>query len=475
MAYPLPLESLLVPFERRTLHPWMGRGVRPIPTPELVYPALLGHTRAPRLAYLHVPFCANHCLFCGFYRNKSNEAAMTEYVDRLIDEIAQDGARAGMQSAPVEAVFFGGGTPSALSAQDLNRILKALRQHLLLAADCEITIEGRVAGFDDEKIDACLEGGANRFSIGIQTFDTKLRRRMGRKASREEAIAFLGGLVARDRAAVVCDLIYGLPGQTDELWRDDVSLCEEIGLDGVDLYCLTLHSGSPLALSIDKGALPPAADHETALRRYREGGEILDAAGWSRISQAHWRRTEREGNRYNNATKAGTDCLAFGAGAGGMLAGHRFMQDGDAANYQTRVAAGEKPLSGMLAPTPHHRVCGMVMEGLEAGVLDLQRLDRMVAEPGFVAALEPLLDYWTTQDLVRREQDSLHLTVTGRYWYNNIAAQLFMLIGTYIDGPQAAAPAGGHPDGHPAGIPRPVHPASKPQQGHPHEQRSHSA
>ncbi|THF67574.1 heme anaerobic degradation radical SAM methyltransferase ChuW/HutW [Pseudothauera nasutitermitis] len=465
----MPLAELMAPFERRILHPWMNRNVRPISDPGQVYPALL-HTTAPRLAYLHVPFCANHCLFCGFYRNKSNEEAMTDYTDRLIDEIVQDGARAGMQGAPVEAVFFGGGTPSALSAQDLNRILRALREHLPLTPDCEITIEGRVAGFDDERIDACIEGGANRFSIGIQTFDTALRRRMGRKASQEEAVDFLSRLVARQRAVIVCDLIYGLPAQTDEIWRRDVALCEEIGLDGVDLYCLTLHAGSPLALSIDKGALPQAGDHELAQRRYREGGEILEAAGWTRISQAHWRRSAREGNRYNNATKTGADCLAFGAGAGGILAGYRFLLESDTEAYQARVAAGEKPLGGMLAPTPHHRVCGMVMEGLEEGSLDLRRLEQMVA-PGFVAALEPLFSYWAAQGLVSRERGSLNLSVSGRYWYNNIAAQLFMLIGTYLDGPPPAAAA--HPGGHPTGIPRPLPFSSKPQ-GHPHE-RSHHA
>lgn len=468
MAHPLSLADLMVPFERRILHPWMSRNAHPIAEPGQAYAALL-HASTPRLAYLHVPFCANHCLFCGFYRNKSNEEAMADYTDRLIDEIALDGARAGMQGAPVEAVFFGGGTPSALSARDLNRILKALREHLPLAPDCEITVEGRVAGFDDERVDACIEGGANRFSIGIQTFDTALRRRMGRKASKAEAVDFLAGLVARQRAVIVCDLIYGLPAQTDDIWRRDVALCEEIGLDGVDLYCLALHAGSPLALSIDKGALPQAADHEAAQRRYREGGETLDAAGWTRISQAHWRRSERERNRYNDATKRGADCLAFGAGAGGMLAGHRFMQEGDAETYQARVAAGEKPLGAMLAPAPHHRACGKVMESLEDGTLDLRGLEGVV-EAGFAAALEPLFAYWAGQGLVSRGQDSLCLTVSGRYWYNNIAAQLFMLIGAYIDGPRAAAAA--QPGSHPAGVPRPFSFPSKPQ-GHPHEQRRH--
>ena len=109
MPYPLSFDELLSqqgaqPFARRVLHPWMHLGVTPIPEPERVYPALLARTSAPRLAYLHIPFCSNHCLFCGFYRNKSNEAAMSRYVDALIAEIEQDASREGMTGRPVEAV-----------------------------------------------------------------------------------------------------------------------------------------------------------------------------------------------------------------------------------------------------------------------------------------------------------------------------------------------------------------------------------
>jgi anaerobilin synthase len=466
MAYPLPVASLLAPFGQRILHPWMSRSTRVIAAAESVYPALLSHSRAPRLAYLHIPFCANHCLFCGFYRNKSDASAMRTYVDGLIEEIAQDGQREGSRNTPIHAVFFGGGTPSALSAEDLSRLLSALHAHLPLAPDCEITIEGRVTGFDEEKIDACLEGGANRFSIGIQSFDTALRRRMGRKATREEATKFLRTLVERERAAVVCDLIYGLPLQSDEIWRSDVALCNEIGLDGVDLYCLNVHAGSPLARSIDKGALPPPADHATAARRYQEGGEILDAAGWQRLSQAHWQRTPRERNRYNTATKAGADCLALGAGAGGMLAGHRFMQDSDTNNYLSCIGSGQKAIRAMLAPPPHYHACSTVMAALEDGSLDLAELDQIV-EAGFASALVPLIEYWCAQGLSLHHQGQLTLTALGRYWHNNIAAQLFTLIGHYLDGPPASSsewPAGGHP----AGIARPLSSTSKPK-AHPHE------
>lgn len=476
MPYPLSFDGLLSsqpeqPFARRVLHPWMHLGMTPIPGPERVYPALLAATSAPRLAYLHVPFCTNHCLFCGFYRNKANELAMSRYVDVLIAEIEQEGARNGVAGRPVEAVFFGGGTPTALSATDLQRLLQALRCNLPLTEDCEITVEGRVTGFDAEKVAACVEAGANRFSIGIQSFDTRLRQRMGRKASQEEAIEFMASLVARNDAAIVCDLIYGLPGQTDEVWRRDVALCNEIGLDGVDLYCLSLHAGSPLALSIEKGALPPAATDAQAEARYREGGAILEAAGWQRLSQAHWGRSGRERNRYNNATKAGADCLAFGAGAGGMLAGHRFMLDGAVDAFQAKVEASDKAIAALLAPAPHQRACSAVMRGLEEGCLALDSLENHVAG-GFVSALAPLLQHWMALGLVEVTDKALVLTVHGRYWHNNIAAILFAQISQYLDGPQAAAAVRPPHSGHPAGIPMRVgHPASASSKpGHPHEQ-----
>jgi oxygen-independent coproporphyrinogen-3 oxidase len=357
MAYPLDFsrhflslrESAGQPFVRRVLHPWMDRRPVPLADPAARYAALLAGSTEPRLAYVHIPFCANHCLFCGFYRNKSDDAAMGIYVDHVIREIAQDAARPGVADRPIAAVFLGGGTPSALSAEDLHRLLSALHDNLPLAPDCEITVEGRVAGFDDERVDACLAAGANRFSLGIQSFDTSLRRRMGRKASESEATAFLAGLVARERAAIVCDLIYGLPGQTDAVWNRDVSLCDDIGLDGVDLYCLTLQPDSPLALSIAKGSLPPSASDDVAEHRYRLGDATLAARGWTRLSQAHWGRTAKERNIYNRATKR----ASTQAKSRSWQCSRRPRTMPPAASSWTPSSVARSPLRrSMLAPNP---------------------------------------------------------------------------------------------------------------------------
>lgn len=417
-------------FEKRNLFPWIKGRTRPSPNPGAVYARLRrGRRRSKRVAYIHVPFCANHCLFCGFYRNRSADEALRDYATHVAQDIAMDAADA----EPVHAVYFGGGTPSALAAADLHRLVSTVRDRLPLAPDCEITVEGRIAGFDDEKVDACLDAGANRISIGVQTFDTELRRRLGRRADRASAIAFLHRLRERDRAAVVCDLIFGLPGQDMESWQRDVRTCVELELDGVDLYCLALHDKSPLALSIEKGALPAAASLEQMARMYAVGLETIEDAGWRHLSQAHWAAGTRERNLYNQLVKAGSDCLAFGAGAAGMLDGHRYVLDSDLGSYQRRIGRCDKPIAVLLPPPPNHHARDVVMAGVEQGRLDLVRLDAATA-PGFTDALAPLFDQWAAAGLLRRRCNTVLLTTAGWFWHGNLAGSLFAMIDAYLGG-----------------------------------------
>src|SRR5690606_11158364 len=110
------------------------------------------------------------------------------FADLVAAEIEHEAAAPVIAGQPVEAVYLGGGTPSALTAEELSRLLRTVRRCLPLAPDCEITVEGRIIHFDPDKVDACLDAGANRFSIGVQSFDTAVRRRQGRRSSNEEAI-----------------------------------------------------------------------------------------------------------------------------------------------------------------------------------------------------------------------------------------------------------------------------------------------
>lgn len=446
----LPIEShfaqsadpLRAAFAKRGSAHWMmGRPV-PVENPPEVYARLLcASGTGKRSVYIHIPFCVNHCLFCGFYRNRADGADMQDYVGHLLREIGRDGALVSRQ--PIHAVYFGGGTPSALDAGDLYALISAVCANLPLAPDCEITIEGRVVGFTLDKVEACLKAGANRFSIGVQSFDTVLRRRFGRKAASDEIVAFMECLKQTDRAAVVCDLIYGLPGQSMESWRRDIETCIALGIDGVDLYGLSLFEKGPLAQSIAKGALPPAIALPEMAEMYAVGLQMLEAAGWRHLTQAHWASNTRERNLYNQYAKTGSDCLAFGAGAGGMLAGHRFMQEGDASVYKGCVSEGRKPIAMMFAPSPMAVLRNRISAGLETGHLNLTALEQETA-PGLVAALGPLMAQWAGAGLIRDRVDAVQPLVPGWFWLSNLSDSLLQVTMQHLHGPGQHTQQGMH-------------------------------
>lgn len=375
-----------------------------------------------RLAYVHVPFCANHCLFCGFYRNAYTAQEASAYVDLLVSEIEREADLPAIGAQPVQAVYLGGGTPSALPAKELERLLGSVKRHLPLTSDCEITLEGRIIHFDSEKIDACIDAGVNRISIGVQSFDTAVRRRQGRRSDKEQAIKFLADIRDRDRVALVIDLLFGLPGQSEEIWREDLRISADLQPDGVDLYGLNLIPGTPLRTAVAAGKFQPLSFQEMGAM-YAIGTEFLAANGWSQISNSHWARSPRERNIYNLRIKEGADCLAYGSGAGGSIGRYSYSVAGKLTQYREDIAAGRKPLGSMSVSDDLQAARNHVIAGFEVGRLDLRGLDvpRVVDTASLFA---PLLEQWQTAGLVQINNDVVHLTTAGRFWYSNLIAAL---------------------------------------------------
>lgn len=419
------------PASRRPLDPWSGRRAVEAGDAAALWERLLAAppARRKRLAYVHLPFCANHCLFCGFYRGPASAERVRDYVALPIAELEREHAATAVASAPVHAVYLGGGTPTALPARDLHRLLEALRTRLPLAPDCEITVEGRWLGFDDEKIDACLEAGANRFSIGVQSFDTGVRRSQGRRASGEQLERFLTALRDRERAALVLDLLFGLPGQTRTIWAQDLERCLALEPDGVDLYCLNVYPGTPLGRAVAAGRSQPGADLAEQEWLYRTGAERLAEAGWRQISNSHWARSTRERNLYNLLIKEGADCLAYGAGAGGSLGRFGYSLEPDLERYRARVEAGEKPLAAIREAGPRQDLEARVRGGLEAGRLDLAALGPELGE-----RLAARTAGWRAAGLLESEAPVLRLSTTGRFWAPNLARDLLEALAEHHGG-----------------------------------------
>ena len=324
-----------------------------------------------------------------------------------------------VQSQSFSAVYVGGGTPTDMAAGDLALLANAIGR-FPLTSDVELTLEGRLNGFDDAKWETALAGGFNRFSFGVQSFDTRVRQQAARFDDRETLLARLGALTRHDEAVIAADLIFGLPGQDDFVWRQDVADVMASGVHGVDLYQLIAMAGTNLARAGEKGTLGWAADGPQRAAMYAQGAQTLEAGGWQRLSCSHWRRTPAERSRYNQMAKCGAEILPFGAGAGGNVHGHGLMYGRDLALWHEALADGVRAPGMVMGQNPNALMDDLLRGALDSGRLALDRLPAPLR-----AHLLPLFQAWQLHGLAALTEDKLVLTLAGRFWNVNLQAGLF--------------------------------------------------
>lgn len=410
--------------ERQALMPVWGGVPMPRPQWQNIWKKKLPHaTDVDALAYLHIPFCANHCVFCGFYRNAWKDSQSSVYTDKIIEEMAAE-AEVRTGKGKIRAVYFGGGTPTALLTEDLVRLIRACYQYLPLAEDCEFTIEGRMSHFDLEKAQACIEAGANRISIGVQTFNTAIRRRLGRKHSGDEAFEYLAKLCELD-AVIVADLMFGLPNQTDEVWQNDIARATELSLSGLDTYAFNLYPMLPINRMIEKGTFPTPPGFDIQADQYAYTVETLLEKGWEQVSNSHFAYPGRgERNCYNTLIKSDIPCLAFGSGAGGNFGGFSYQVQGDLESYLA-TPKGEKNIAFMSGHSPNKALLSKVQHDIETG-----RLNPLLFDGN--KAAQKLIAQWQEMQLFK-EPDSdglIRLNTSGRYWSPTLIRKLMLTLPT---------------------------------------------
>ncbi|PID75672.1 MAG: heme anaerobic degradation radical SAM methyltransferase ChuW/HutW [Deltaproteobacteria bacterium] len=409
-------------FEKKiTTHPGGSATMVPPPLIEKTLPTLRATARKGKsAAYIHIPFCETHCLYCGFYKKRYNAEESHAFADTLIAELEMWKDDPVQKSAPIHAVYLGGGTPTSIEAVDIGRILAAVRKNLPLANDCEVTVEGRIQKFDEEKVAACIDNGANRFSIGVQTFDTQLRQSMQRLADRETVIKKLEQLRDLDQAVLVIDLIYGFPGQTWEMWQHDIETLQSLEIDGGDLYQLQVFPKTPLQKAIQNKKMEEALDVPTRARLYDFGCDLMEKAQYHRLSVNHWGRTTRERNIYNHLMRSPAHCIPFGPGAGGNVCGFSLMTDSDYDGWKNAIAEGRKPVKMMFKEGPYGK-----LEKTITGEFELCRINPVIIGNRFdldlAKCLQPLFEQWTEAGLLSREEEWLHLTRAGQFWQVNLS------------------------------------------------------
>lgn len=399
--------------------------------------ALKASSSGQRTLYIHIPFCKSRCSFCPFYFGPAKKGEAKEYVKKLAKELSTWADANGIREYPINAVYFGGGTPSDLGPEDFKKILSVLHKKYKLCNDCEITVEGRVAGFTFDKMKACIDNGVNRFSIGVQTFDTALRRSLGRTSSKSEVILMLEKLLSFNQAAVVIDLLYGLPGQTLDSWLEDNRIIlEDLPISGLDHYKLNIHRGLPLFEAVDSGRIVIPSNKE-CFEMYKAGEDFMRDAGAVRISISHYALDYRERNANNDISGRKKTCLPFGVHAGGRLGKCFFHQTNDLSAYRTMVSEGLKPLASASEMPPDYNVCSelagqisrrMGINMQRAAARDPEHADRILEACG------PLLETWRGKGLLYGGQlGFLRLSREAMFRYKELASELMETVASAYD------------------------------------------
>jgi len=269
------------------------------------------------------------------------------YVEALRREVA-DQLRG--QNARIETVFCGGGTPTELSASQLNSLLETVRDHAVLAEGAEVSLEANPENLSRDALCELQSGGWNRLSLGAQAFDDATLRFLGRAHDAGRIEEVVTGARETGWINFSLDLIFGAPGQTLEQWRETLTRATQLRAPHVSAYSLTVERGTALGTSALKGTFT-ALDDEAMADRMDAASEVLEGAGLSRYEVSNWARPGFE-CRHNENYWRGGDYFAAGCGAHGHRNGLRFWNERDAKAYVRRMndgasaRAGEEELDG---------------------------------------------------------------------------------------------------------------------------------
>jgi oxygen-independent coproporphyrinogen-3 oxidase len=281
--------------------------------------------------YIHIPFCKHRCAYCDFNTYAGQEDSIPAYVDALIQEINYVGLRAERMS--IHTVFFGGGTPSLLSAPQFDSIMDALNAAFAFAADAEVTIEANPGTVSPEKLTAIRKAGINRISFGVQSTNTEELRMLEREHDFFTVIEAVSTARKAGFDNLNLDLIYGLPEQTLQTWQTTLQRIVELHPEHISAYALTLEHGTPFGRWSAKGLLPlPNPDLAADMYEYAE--EFLEGQGYVHYEISNWaldrgRLTADHvapslACRHNIQYWRSLPYLAFGAGAHGYADGYRY-------------------------------------------------------------------------------------------------------------------------------------------------------
>ncbi|NJO40095.1 MAG: coproporphyrinogen III oxidase [Cyanobacteria bacterium CRU_2_1] len=289
----------------------------------------------PTAVYVHIPFCRRRCFYCDFpiavvgdrpplSRQENTDprsfGTIEEYVEILCQEIRAtlSGGRS------LDTVFFGGGTPSLLTVEQLEQILITLDRQFSISANAEISMEIDPATFDLTYLQGCKAAGVNRVSLGVQAFQAELLAACGRTHTPDDIYAAIDMIHQVNLANFSLDLISGLPHQTGERWQDSLQKAIALAPTHLSVYDLTVEPGTAFDRWYQPGLAPLPSD-ETTAQMYRLAQQILTEANYDHYEVSNYAKSGYQ-CRHNRVYWENRSYYGFGMAAASYVTGQRFSR-----------------------------------------------------------------------------------------------------------------------------------------------------
>jgi oxygen-independent coproporphyrinogen-3 oxidase len=324
--------------------------------------------------YFHVPFCTHRCAYCDFNTYAGQGEHIQAYVDALCNEIRAVG-RSDSQIAPsVHTLFFGGGTPSLLTCDQFQNIFKNVRQYFNVLRDAEISLEANPGTTSFDYLKKLRLAGFNRISFGVQSANPDELRMLERIHDFFDVIDAVKWARQAGFDNLNLDLIYGLPGQTLEKWKNTVKRAVDLRPEHISAYALTLEHGTPFGRWAGKGLLP-IPDPDLAADMYEWVMDFLGGLGYEQYEISNWSLFGRE-CRHNLQYWRNLNYLGLGAGAHGFVDSMRYSNVLRIKTYIDRLTSGFQPASFPLSPAMVNQHKNNSFEDMQETMMTGLRLTR---------------------------------------------------------------------------------------------------
>jgi oxygen-independent coproporphyrinogen III oxidase len=361
--------------------------------------------------YVHIPFCPKVCPYCSFYKEASDRNKTQDFLDSILLDLERRLRE--MPGCRLETIFFGGGTPSALSVKQLDFLLSGLHRRLDLSRLREWTLEMNPATVSLEKARMLRDFGVNRISIGVQSWDPEMLSRLGRVHSAQQAERSFHIVREAGFTNLNLDLIFGVPGQSIEIWQRTVEKTVSLAPEHISAYCLTFEEDTEFFRRFQSGEMTQDAEQDASFYEFTMAN--LATAGYSQYEISNYAKPGYE-CLHNLAYWLGRNYLGLGPSAFSTIGERRWQNTPDTSRYIEQLRSSIEPINFKEHVSDQVRKTEGIAFGLRTAIgVSASEMTRWTSE----------LDALRQEGYIQEENARIRLTAKGRMVADSIA-ELFV-------------------------------------------------